>query len=255
MRKTFYVFTTLLLVLIGYSCEKEDTTKKDESRSYQKDEEILQEFVRIDPQSHKYYVDLMTRDDKTEKLPKSLLQEAEKVLPVNKNRFIRELNTLNEYIEAQKKNGASYVIMQTKSDSYLDELSPRVQTENAPIYDSESVVGDIKFTGPKENSQLSSFKANDKVYTKVIMFSSINQRNLKATLECKTGKSINNSGATNKIVITSSSATFQGVFNWKNAVSGLRVNWTFIGKTDRQDILVLAQAYNGEYLGSLPEPI
>lgn len=253
MKKFSHLLFISFLILMNISCESEETTTKS-VKKFQEDTKILQEFVRIDKQEKKYYLDLDTKDQFTALLPNSILQQAKAVSIPHKKQFNDDLDILNNYIRQETEKGATYVAMQTENDFYFDAVNTSKSTLNA-TRDFGPIIHEIPFTNPYENSIRSDFYAQDKVYTLITLFSDKQIGNLKATLECKTGTSIQNAIANSRIVITTPQQTFRGVFNWKNTVTGANVQWTFLGTVEREDILTMCNVYDGEYTGALPESL
>ncbi|MGG5576441.1 hypothetical protein ACPDHL_03750 [Myroides sp. C15-4] len=261
MRKTIYKVLIMSLVLLTYSCQKEETkelvSKKEAqgltSQQYQADAKVLQEFVRIDKVNNRYYLDLETKDQQTATISKKVVEQFQQISAAHKKKFVDGLEELNTFIREQTKNQADYVVMETSRDSYTQELSDSLNLTPIKEVDEHTgsgyyiSLGSINFTRQDQYSKPFETYGKDKVITMVAVNSSNRTNNVAAVLTCDTGTSIQNGRTTTKVVVTSPKSTISQTFNWKNNQTGERVYWKFRGlKKSRPDINAIALVYNGQ---------
>ncbi|WP_410880478.1 hypothetical protein [Myroides sp. DW712] len=238
----------LSMVLLNFSCQKDDDPQN-EVRNYAEDSRILQDFVTIDKENLAYYLNLNAKSDLLRLIPTSSINQLEKVSNEHLNRFKDELNTLNQFIKNEIKNGASYVAMQTNNGSYFKELA----TNGVRILKNEvtltakkrqplAEIGRVFFYRLGEVSSPENFIGKDHIDSQITINGPTNS--ISATLLCRTGTSPQGSTSNPSLLIISSmSGSYAGNFNWVNTESGDTVTWTFEGKLNTADFSVLGYAH------------
>ncbi|MBB1148602.1 hypothetical protein H4K35_00390 [Myroides sp. NP-2] len=261
MRKTIYKVFIMLLVLLTYSCQKEETkelvSKREvqglTSQQYQADAKLLQEFVRIDKVNNRYYLDLETKDQQTAAISKKVVEQTQQISAAHKKQFVDELEKLNTFIREQTKNKADYVVMETSRDSHTRQLSdtpslvPMKKTAKSQQI-TNSLVGHIKFLPSKQQPKPIEVYAKDEVYTSLYVASNNFMPNVASVLICKTGTTIQDDKSTSIVILTTTHNSITKVFNWKNKEKGEKVYWNFRGIVqDRSDIEASGRIFSGRF--------
>lgn len=261
MRKTIYKVLIMSLVLLTYSCQKEETkelvSKREvqgpSAKQYQTDAKVLQEFVRIDKVNNRYYLDLETKDQQTAAIPKKVVEQSQQISTVHKKQFVDELEQLNNFIREQTKNQADYVVMETSHDSYSKQLSdsPSIiasgKSTNAKTL-KYTPIGSFELIRPNQGLKPFEIYGNDEVFTSIYVGSNSMTNNVAAILTCETGTTVQEGKTTTTVVVTTTHYSISKVFDWKNTKTGKKVYWKFQGThQDRPDIESLTRIFNGRF--------
>jgi len=263
MCKTIYKVLIMSLVLLTYSCQKEETkelvSKKEAqgltSQQYQADAKVLQEFVRIDKVNNRYYLDLETKDQQTAAISKKVMEQSQQISAAHKKKFVDGLEELNTFIREQTKNQADYVVMETNHDSYTQQLSDspsllameKKMRAVKPIND--FLIGFIPFLPSSQKPKpFEVMDVKDKLNTSVYVGSNTFSNNVAAVLICETGTTIQDGKTTATVVVATTGNFISKEFEWKNKQTGEKVYWKFRGIVqERRDIEATGRVYDGHF--------
>lgn len=232
-----------------YQYKKEDTPKP-LSDNYFEDAKLLQEFVQIDKQELRYYLDLNAKHELLKLLPNNTTEQATRIGEESKKRFIDQLNALNAYIQQEIKKGATYVVMATDQDSWFKQLdsnapSLAIHPNSNLLLLQQKALSFIYFNKPGEVPTDTEFYASDRIYTQVTVSSQDGLGNIAATLKCRTGTSPQGEVTdSSTLVITTPGTTYAMSFNWIHTTTGNNVPWVFKGAVNRDTVWATAEVSN-----------
>lgn len=249
MKKLTSIICFVFVLILSISCEKEDY-QKPLSDNYFEDAKVLQQFVQIDKQEMRYYLDLNAKHELLKLLPNNTTEQAVRIGEVSKKRFIDQLNMLNAYIQQEIKKGATYVAMATEQDSWFKQLDSSassffIQPNSNPLSPQQKALSFIYFNKPGEVPTDTEFYVSDHINTQVTVSSQDGTGNIAATLKCRTGTSPQGEVTdSSTLVITTPGTTYAMSYYWINTRTGNNVQWIFKGTVNRDNVWATAEVRN-----------
>ena len=206
MKRTKILFLLALLALTMNSCSTEDTvvsapvqTRDTHSTdSYEQDENILQNYVRINKTSKQYYMDYFPNTS-------TLAQ----VKPENKERFEKRLDDLNLSIKEAIRQNDQSVYLETRNDRYFSDhddsittpQNPNIQSINTAYLNLNQTIFSDLFYG---NTQ--------KLHSIIRVATASYDESIQMTISLK--HSVAGKGTKSKVLVTSSLRVINALINW-----------------------------------------